>query len=98
MNKITEPINLLSREMKKMKFFALMAVAAVALSCTNEPETILGGQKVKLTFDAESVSRVWIDSANSPEGYYDFKLHGDEKLAISYNGGTTFESSSFVMI
>lgn len=88
MNKITEPINLLSKEMKKMKFFALMAVAAVALSCTNEPETILGGQKVKLTFDAESVSRVWIDSANSPEGAYDFKLHGDEKLAISYNGGT----------
>lgn len=87
MNKITEPINLLSKEMKKMKFFALMAVAAVALSCTNEPETILGGQKVKLTFDAESVSRVWIDSANSPEGAYDFKLSGNEKLAISYNGG-----------
>lgn len=88
MNTITEPINLLSREMKKMKFFALMAVAAVALSCTNEPEPIVLGQKVKLNLSAESVSRVWVDSANSPEGYYDFKLHGDEKLAISYNGGT----------
>ncbi|MBR3682225.1 MAG: hypothetical protein IKL67_02295 [Tidjanibacter sp.] len=74
--------------MKKMKFFALMAVAAVALSCTNEPEPIVLGQKVKLNLSAESVSRVWVDSANSPEGYYDFKLHGDEKLAISYNGGT----------
>lgn len=84
---ITEPINLLRRVMKNIKFFALMAVAAVALSCTNEPEPIVLGQKVKLNLSAESVSRVWVDSEGSPEGYYDFKLHGDEKLAISYNGG-----------
>lgn len=87
LKQITEPINLLRRVMKNIKFFALMAVAAVALSCTNEPEPIVLGQKVKLNLSAESVSRVWVDSEGSPEGYYDFKLHGDEKLAISYNGG-----------
>lgn len=87
LKQITEPINLLRRVMKNIKFFALMAVAAVALSCTNEPEPIVLGQKVKLNLSAESVSRVWVDSEGSPVGYYDFKLHGDEKLAISYNGG-----------
>lgn len=75
--------NLLNRQMKSIKFLALAVVATFALSCTNDIEPTIG-QKVKFTFNTAD-TKVWIDTANSPEGFYDFKFDGNEKLAISYN-------------
>ena len=73
--------------MKNLKFFALMVVATVALSCTNEPEYNLEGQKVKITLSTEK-TKVYISNAQDDTAEaYDFQFDGDEKIAFVYNDG-----------
>ncbi|MBO7301010.1 MAG: hypothetical protein J6U53_06400 [Tidjanibacter sp.] len=73
--------------MKNIKFFALMVVATVALSCTNEPEYIEGGQKVQISLSTES-TKVYIANAQEDTAeVYDFQFDSTEKIGVSYNGG-----------